>query len=128
MVGRDIRRRPAKPGGRELAGLGLLVRYGKNGGWRCWPAGAGRECAGGRKALGSGLLAGQAGNKDASCWKMYTSCFCARKIRACFSSVCRLNFVLLFSAAGAALPGKTKQKKKLEKICSDGEKSGILYI
>ena len=46
-----------------------------NGNGRCWPAGAGRECAGGREALGSGPPAGQDGNKDASCWKMCTSYF-----------------------------------------------------
>ena len=51
VVGRDVRRRTAKPGGRELAYWRLWGRYGKNGGGRCWPAGAGRNVlvVGGRR-------------------------------------------------------------------------------
>ena len=77
---------------------------------RFWPAGAEKECAGGRETLGSGPLAGQTGNKIPPAGKCAPRLFAPEKFALAFF-VCQLNFVLLLSAAGAASPGKTKQKR-----------------
>lgn len=43
VVGRNVRRRPAKPGGRSWLIEDCEGRYEKNGGGRYWPAGAGMK-------------------------------------------------------------------------------------
>ena len=60
--------------------------------------------------------------------KMCTSCFCARKIRACFFFCLSAEFCSAVFGSRCGVARKDKAEKKLEKICSDGEKSGILYI
>lgn len=104
---RCVRRRPAKPEEMELAGEGLWVWYKKNGGgkklagWhrkeRCWRSG------------GVGLCE-EVSREDVGlpAEKCAPRIFAPEKSALAFS-VCRLNFVLLFSAAGAALPKNTKQ-------------------
>lgn len=43
VVGRNVRRRAGQAGRKEVGLLRIVGRYGKNGGGRYWPAGAGMK-------------------------------------------------------------------------------------
>lgn len=76
-----------------------------NGNGRCWPAGAEKECADGLEAWGSG--------RKQRCRLLENVHFVFSRLKnsRLLFFVCRLNFILLFSAAGAEFPGKTRHKR-----------------
>ena len=86
----------------------------------CRPADAGSDEAGGRKMWCSinykeewRESVGRSSREQRYCLlkKCAPRVFAPEKFAPAFFSVCRLNFVLLFLAAGAAFPEKTKQKR-----------------
>lgn len=81
-----------------------------NGNGRCWPVGIGRNVLAVGKHWALGCWPAKPETKMPPAGKCAPRIFAPEKFALAFF-VCRLNFVLLLSTAGAEFPGKAKQKR-----------------